>query len=253
MGVTFDSRMTFEKHIHSVSRGASQRIGILRKSWYVFHDRLLLGRCFRGFVLPDLDYCSAVSCSTADSHHKLLNPVVSAASFLTGVCLSVTLNIVDLWQFYSCCTRSGAPDATSLWCPTCSYVPVRVARCAVIAHLHTFAPICRWTWQYAGLLFPCQYFCGTILVTSYSMMRDWRVSRGGPMPIYWPCLVPFISLLPFPFFILWVVLLGSSAWYRMIIAVSKPWTANFFYYNNNNKILFLYRCFDDLYSQMILQ
>ena len=32
LGVTFDSKMTFEKHLHSVSRAASQRLGILRKS-----------------------------------------------------------------------------------------------------------------------------------------------------------------------------------------------------------------------------
>ena len=54
LGVIFDSKMTFEKHLRSGSRAASQRLGILRKSWRVFHDRLLLGRCFRGFVLPVL-------------------------------------------------------------------------------------------------------------------------------------------------------------------------------------------------------
>ena len=41
-GVTFDSKMTFEKHLRSVSRAASQRLGILMKSWRVFHDRSLL-------------------------------------------------------------------------------------------------------------------------------------------------------------------------------------------------------------------
>ena len=55
LGVTFDSKMTFEKHLRSVSRAASQRLGILRKSWQVFHDKLLLGRCFRGFVLQVLE------------------------------------------------------------------------------------------------------------------------------------------------------------------------------------------------------
>ena len=55
LGVTFDSKMTFEKHLRSVSRAASQRLGIMRKSWHVFHDRSLLGRCFRGFVLPLLE------------------------------------------------------------------------------------------------------------------------------------------------------------------------------------------------------
>ena len=52
LGVTFDSRLTFDNHLRSVSRAASQRLGILRKSWRVFHDRLLLERCFRCFVLP---------------------------------------------------------------------------------------------------------------------------------------------------------------------------------------------------------
>ena len=46
LGVTFDSKMTSEKHIHTVSRAASQRLGLLRKSWRVFRDRSLLGRCF---------------------------------------------------------------------------------------------------------------------------------------------------------------------------------------------------------------
>ena len=60
LGVTFDAKMTFEKHLRSVSRAASQWLGIFKKSWQVFHDRLLLERCFRGFVLPVLEYCSAV-------------------------------------------------------------------------------------------------------------------------------------------------------------------------------------------------
>ena len=51
LGVTFDSKMTYEKHLHSVSRAATQRLVMLRKSWQVFHNRLLLQRCFNGFVL----------------------------------------------------------------------------------------------------------------------------------------------------------------------------------------------------------
>ena len=33
LGATFDSKMTFEKRLRSVSRAASERLGILRKSW----------------------------------------------------------------------------------------------------------------------------------------------------------------------------------------------------------------------------
>ena len=85
LGVTFDSNMPVEKHLYSVSSAASQRLGILRKSWRVFHDRSLLGRCFRCFVLPILEYCSAVWCSAADTHLKLLDRAVSGAQFPTGV------------------------------------------------------------------------------------------------------------------------------------------------------------------------
>ena len=56
LGVTFDSKMTFEKHLCTVSIAASQRVGILRKSWQVVHDTSLLWRCFWGFVLPVLEY-----------------------------------------------------------------------------------------------------------------------------------------------------------------------------------------------------
>ena len=73
--LTFDSKMTFEKHLRSVTRVSSQRIGILRKSLRVFHYSI---------VMPVLEYCSAVWCSAACTHLKLLDRVVSWACFLTG-------------------------------------------------------------------------------------------------------------------------------------------------------------------------
>ena len=48
--------------------------------------------CFLGDALGVLfGVLSAVWCSACDTHLKLLNSVVSAARFLNGVCLSVTL------------------------------------------------------------------------------------------------------------------------------------------------------------------
>ena len=84
LGVKFDSIITFEKHLRLVSRASSQRLGILKKSWRVFHDRSLRGRCFRCFILLVLEYCSAVWCSAADTHLKLLDRAVIGARFLTG-------------------------------------------------------------------------------------------------------------------------------------------------------------------------
>ena len=134
--------MTFEKHLRSVSRTASQRLGILRKSWQVFHDRRLLGRCFRGFVLPVLEYCSAVWCSAADTHLRLLDHVVSGASFLTGGVFECNLarrrSVALLCMLYKIRCNSmhplyGAPLSVP-------YVPVRVTRGALIAHRYTYAP-----------------------------------------------------------------------------------------------------------------
>ena len=84
LGVTFDAKMTFEKHLRSVSSAAAQRFGIMRKSWQVFHDRSLLVRSFWSFFLPVLECCSAVWCSATDSHLKLLDRVVRSAGFVAG-------------------------------------------------------------------------------------------------------------------------------------------------------------------------
>ena len=141
LGVTFDSKMIFEKHLRSVSRAASQRLGILRKSRLVIHDRLLLGRCFSGFVLPVLEYFSAVWYSAADTHLRLLEGVVSGASFLTGgviecdlahrrsvavLCMLSKIRCSPIHPLY------GALPVT--------YVPVRVTRGAVVAHRYTYEP-----------------------------------------------------------------------------------------------------------------
>ena len=149
LGVTFDSKMTFEKHLCSVSRAASQRLGILRNSWQVFHDRLLLGRYFRGFVLPVLEYCSEVWCSAANTHLKLLDHVVSGACFLTGGVFECDLahlrSVAVLCMLYKIRCNPLHPLYGALPEP---YVLLRVTRGAVIAHQYTYAPLrCR-TSQY---------------------------------------------------------------------------------------------------------
>ena len=147
--MTFDSKLTFEKHLRSVSRAVSQRPGILRKSWRVFHDRLLIGRCFWGFVLTVLKHCSAVWCSAADTHLKLLDRVVSGACFLADSVLNCNLShrrsVAVLWLLYKIWCNPMHPLCGALPVP---YVPVRVTRGALIAHRYTYAPSrCR-TSQY---------------------------------------------------------------------------------------------------------
>ena len=128
--------MTFDKHLRLVAREASQRVGVLRKSWQVFHDRSLFGRCFQGFLLPVLEYCSAVWCSAADTHLKLLDRAVSGAQFLTGdvyECdishhrsVAVLCMLYKIW-YNPVHPLNGARPGL--------YLPVRVTGGALVTHL----------------------------------------------------------------------------------------------------------------------
>ena len=155
LGVTFDSKMTFEKHLCSVSRAASQRLGILRNSWRVFHDRALLERCFQGFVLPVLEYCSAVWCSAADTHLKLLHRAVSGGQFLTGGVFECDIShrrsVAVLCMLYKIRCNLVHPLYGALPGP---YVPAQLTRSALVAHQFTYAlPHCR-TLQYSRTFIP---------------------------------------------------------------------------------------------------
>ena len=147
--------MTFEKHLRSVSRAASQKHGILRKSWRVFPDRSLLWRCFRGFVLPVFEYCSAVWCSATDTHLKLLEGVVSGARFLTWCVFECDIahrrSVAILCMLYKIRCSPVHPLNGALPGP---YVSVQVTRGALIAHRFTYAlPRCR-TSQYRRTFIP---------------------------------------------------------------------------------------------------
>ena len=118
-------------------------------------DRALLGRCFRGFVLPVLEYCSAVWCSAADTHLKLLDRAVSGARFLTGgvfECdISYRRSVAVLCMLYKKRCNPVHPLNGALPGP---YVPARVTHGALVAHRYTYAPPrCR-NLQYSRTFIP---------------------------------------------------------------------------------------------------
>ena len=49
LGVTFDSKLTFERHLRNVTSVVSQKVGILRKCWQVYQDNALVIKCFYAF------------------------------------------------------------------------------------------------------------------------------------------------------------------------------------------------------------
>ena len=94
-----------------------------------------------GFVLPVLEYCSAVWCSASDTHLKLLDRVVSGASFLTGGVFECDLahrrSVAVLCILYKIMCN---PLHRLYGALPVSYVPVLVTLGAVIAHRFTYAP-----------------------------------------------------------------------------------------------------------------
>ena len=54
LGVMFDSKFTFERHIRSISSLVAQKIGLLRKSFRIFGDQDVLLRCLNSFIHPSL-------------------------------------------------------------------------------------------------------------------------------------------------------------------------------------------------------
>ena len=89
-----------------------------------------------------------------------------------------------------------------------------------------------------GHLFSPQCPCGMILLTLYSKVWDWQVSRAGPMFIYWPNLpYPFLSSTIFPF-----LFFRSIGWYcragvfGLIVCRSlSPSLSLLTFFNNNSK------------------
>ena len=156
--------------------------------------------CFLGDALG---YCSAVWCSAAGTHLRLLDRVVSGASFLTVSVFECDLahlrSVAVLCMLHKIRCNSMHPLYGALPVP---YVPVRL-HALLLSHIDTLMRLlAAEPLSIDGHLFPGQCLCGTILVTPCSMVWDWRVSRARSMPFYWPsCSLTFVSYcFPFIFF-----------------------------------------------------
>ena len=165
--------------------------------------------CFLGDalgVLSCLFWSTVLECGARLPIHTLNYwTAVSGASFLTvGVfeCdLAHCRSVAVLCMQYKIRCNSLHPFSHP--------VPVWLTRGAVIDIGTLMLLLAAEPRSIIGLLFPCQYLCGTILVTSYSKLWDWGVSRAGPMLFYWPYLLAhFSSPAGFPF-----VFFHSMGWY----------------------------------------
>ena len=92
LGVTLDSKLTFEKHIRQMAASISQKIGILRKCYRTLGRSEAINKSFFAYVLPCFEYCAPVWSSAADSHLKLLDRALNKVKFYVP---DISLN---LWR-----------------------------------------------------------------------------------------------------------------------------------------------------------
>ena len=137
------------------------------------------------FCPADLECYSALWCSAADTHLILLDSAVSGARFLTGGVFECDIvhrqSVVVLFVLRIRCNtvypHNGA--LPGLYCQ-CRLLAVLWSHIGALMRILAAEP--RST---AGILFHSQCSSGTILLTPYSMVWDWLVSRAGPMLSYW--------------------------------------------------------------------
>ena len=134
-----------------------------------------------------------------------------------GVCLSVTLHIVDLWQYYVCCTRSGVIRCT-IFIGTHRYTYAQ-PRCRTLQHRMTY--ILQWNDFVEWFWWPRIQWGGT-----GGFKERMQCLHIGLADSSIFCLLLFsLSLLSF----YGLVLCGLGLWTdRVLSALSQPCIANLF-------------------------
>ena len=147
----------------------------------------------------------------------------------------MTFLIVDLWQSCVCFIRSGVTRCTLLMVLSLDRMCQRELHDVLWLHIGTLMhSLAAEPCSTAGLLFPFRCPSGTILLALFSMVWDSRVSRAGPMLLYWPKLLyPYYivfyslsrSLLSVYRLVLWGWCLRTD---RVYITLPQPCTADLF-------------------------
>ena len=65
LGVTFDSKLTFEAHLREVVSKAARNLGVVRRAGKLFDCPSALKSCFNAYVLSNLEYCAPARMSSA--------------------------------------------------------------------------------------------------------------------------------------------------------------------------------------------
>lgn len=89
LGITFDSRLTFNKHISNVVSKANRMLFIISRAFYFssYNTKLIL---YRTFVMPQLEYASCIWNNQSMRHSEMLERIQKRATkyILRGTCWS---------------------------------------------------------------------------------------------------------------------------------------------------------------------
>ncbi len=156
LGVRFDSKLSFERHIRRLVSSASQKLGVVRKAYRIFGDQSISASCFRCFILPLLEYCAPVWSSAAVSHLRLIDRVVSSARFLCGGEAAWDLghrrNVSSVCMLYKIHANQLHPLNASI--PN-AFVPTRNTRLASNSHARCLQQVRCHTSQFQRSFVPC--------------------------------------------------------------------------------------------------
>ena len=134
-----------------------------------------------------------------------MDRVVRSAGFLAAGVLECNLahrrSVAELCMLFKIKSNPMHPLSGALPLP---YVPARVTRGALVAHIGTRSRL-----AVVGVLSITEPLCpslclfGTILLTLCLMVWDWRASRAEPMLSCWHLLFLFVSYYFISFFLQW--------------------------------------------------
>ena len=155
LGMTLDTKLTFETHLRSVVSAAAQKIGILRLAWSIYRDESVVSRCFWSLLLPILEYCSPVWGSSAEGHLALLDRIVSRVTQMSNGLVQCDLqhrrNVAALCMLYKVRANAAHPLNSRLPLP---YMAPRPLRRHAQQHAHQLSAVHSRTSQYQRTFVP---------------------------------------------------------------------------------------------------
>ena len=128
LGVTMDSKLTYEPHLRQVASSITQKVGLLRKCHKIYSSDDVVRNCFYSFILPHFEYCHSLWLSASECHLKLLERAFNQIKFLLPdlqISLSHRRTVVSMTHFLKTISNTDNPLHRLLPAPS---RPIRATR-----------------------------------------------------------------------------------------------------------------------------